>query len=155
MCIAAAVPIAMIAASALQAKSQYDTGKYNQQVAETNAEIDNRAAADAVQRGADDAAKVRGQARRIAASQRAGTAASGVSVDTGSALDLLTETAGLGELEALTTLNNAQRQAYGYQVQGMNQTAQGRLARFQGNTQAVGSIMTGAAKAYSSGFGGK
>ena len=43
------------------------------------------------------------------------------------ALDVFADNAQFGTLDALTTVNNAQREAYGYQVQGMNAQAQGLL----------------------------
>jgi hypothetical protein len=158
------IPIALtIASTAMQAYSQQQAGKQAQMTANYNAEINNRnaeaadkAALDATQRGADEAAQVKERARRIAASQRAGAAGGGVSVDSGSALDLLTETAGMGELDALTTLNNAQREAYGFKSQATNQRMQAGAQKLQGDqaasagkSQAFGTILTGGYKAYS------
>lgn len=152
-----------IASAAFSAYSQKQAGDQNAAIAKQNAALERRnadiseaAALDATQRGADQAAQVKDRTRRIAASQRAGTAAGGVVTDTGSALDLLTETAGMGELDALTTMNNAQREAYGYKVRAANQTSgadnamwQSDLAKQRGNSAALGSLMTGGAKAYS------
>lgn len=153
MYVMAGAAAALSAYSAVStAQAQKAAGKYDEEVAEQNAEINKRAGIDAQQRGADEAAQIKDRARRIAASQRAGAAAGGVTVDTGSALDLLTETAGMGELDALTRMNNAQREAYGYQVQGMNNKAQGKLARYRGNSQARGTLLTGATNIASMGY---
>ncbi len=154
-----------VVSTAISAYSQMQQGKaqaamadYNAKVADANTKVNEAAALDASQRGADEAAQVKERARRIAASQRAGAAAGGVAADSGSALDLLTETSGMGELDALTTMNNAQREAYGYRVQGMNSTAQANLQRTQsklyksaGAGNAMGTLLTGGAKAYGQG----
>lgn len=139
---------AMAAGTAISAYSSYQTGQYNRAVAKENEKIQANSARDSLQRGANQAADAKENARRVAASQRAGAAAGGISVDSGSALDLLTETAGMGELDALTVRNNAQRAAYGYNVQAMNTKAQGRLARAHGNAQAASTLLTGASRMY-------
>jgi hypothetical protein len=63
-------------------------------------------------------------------------AASGVEVDDGSALDILGDTAELGELDALTIRSNAEREAYDYKVAAMNQGAQAGINRVSGQNAA-------------------
>ena len=120
--------------SSIQAgRSAKEAGNYNAAVAENQAKAEEWAGRDAAVRGADRAAQRREDARRVAGAQVAGFGASGVDVTTGSPLDLLTETAGFGELDALTEINNARREAYGHTVAAGNQRAKAALDRFQGS----------------------
>ncbi len=57
--------------------------------------------------------KTRGQVGAIEASQ----AASNITVGSGSAVDVRSSAAEMGELDALTIRSNAEKQAYGYQTQ--------------------------------------
>src|SRR5690242_19657087 len=81
-------------------------------------------------------------------SQRAGLAANGVDINSGSAVDVQSTTAATGEADALTIRNNAARQAYGQQVQGLNygnqatlDTAQGQWAQSAAGYQMAGSVL--------------
>lgn len=51
-------------------------------------------------------------------------------------------------LDALTTVNNAQREAYGYQVQGMNAQAQGAAAQSAAKSSMTSTLLTAPLKAY-------
>ncbi|AYC20062.1 hypothetical protein DZA65_03187 [Dickeya dianthicola] len=148
MCGPVAVGVAMLAASAMQAYSQRQQGKYASAVAEQNADIAEGQAQDAINRG-----NIAADQRRREMRQRAGTAsatmgATGADLSTGSALDVFGDNAQFGELDALTTVNNAQREAYGYQVQAMNATAQGNAARSQANSAVTQTLLTAPIKAY-------
>lgn len=148
-----------IAATAVQAFGQVSqamqaskTAKANAQIARTNAEIKNKAAADATQRGADRAALKRQEAREATASFRARAGSTGFLADTGSSLDLQEQNAGVGEQNALTEMNNAEREAYGFKIGAMNDTndanrfkAEGRSALTNGLLSAGGTLVTGAA----------
>ena len=52
--------------------------------------------------------------------EKAGLAANGVDVGSGSAVDILSDTKAAGELDQLTILNNAQRTSVGFTNQGIN-----------------------------------
>ncbi|WP_204301439.1 hypothetical protein, partial [Stenotrophomonas maltophilia] len=58
------------------------------------------------------------------------------------------DTAQFGTLDALTTVNNAQREAYGYQVQSANYDAQAVSARKQGNMGGMTTLLTTPLQAY-------
>jgi hypothetical protein len=58
---------------------------------------------------------------------RAAAGASGLDVNDGSPVRLASDTAALGELDALTIRNNAARSAFGYRVKGMDYAAQAEL----------------------------
>lgn len=74
--------------------------------------------------------------------------ATGADLSTGGALDIFGDTAQFGALDALTTVNNAQREAYGYQVQAENYKSQASSARKQGNMGAFTTLLTAPLQAY-------
>lgn len=109
-------------AQAQKAQSEYQAGvaRNNQIIAERNAQ-------DAIKRGQAEEARHRLQVAQLKGTQRSVLAASGVELDDGSALDILGDTAELGELDALTIRSNAEREAYQARVQGMNYAAEAGL----------------------------
>lgn len=124
-----------------QAAAQADAARYQAQVAENNRRIAemnaetamlNRqgaindairareAAEDARERGNIEAAQQRIRTRLLLGQQTAALAGAGVTVDQDSALDLARDTAGIGELDALTIRSNAEREALGFDQQSEN-----------------------------------
>jgi hypothetical protein len=134
--------------TAFGASTQYGAGKVNQRVAEINAKLAEQQAVDAELRGIEDARQFGFRVRQVMGAQRAGYAGQGVIVDEGSAAEVVADTARSGELDRLRVLNNAAREAWGYRAKAVDFRNQGRLARFKGNTAAVGTILGGAAEAY-------
>lgn len=137
----------MCVSDLFNAHASYQQGKYLDKVAKVNAGMSDQAAADAIARGSIEADEHRKTVQQIVGAQRAGFAAGGIDVNSGTAGLIQDDVAALGELDALTIINNASREAYGYKVQAMDQRQQGRLARYQGNMGAVGSILGGAERA--------
>ncbi|WP_156948444.1 virion core protein, T7 gp14 family [Marinobacterium jannaschii] len=132
---------AVAGAGIMGAKAQYDSGKYNQAVANNNAIIANRMADDALERGKVEESQHRKKVEALKGSQRAAMAANGIDLDSGSALDILGDTAEMGEYDALMIRSNAQRDADGYRNQGVNYRAQGAMAKHQGNTGAMSTLL--------------
>lgn len=103
------------------------SASYQSEVAANNAEQAkknaSRAAAAGDQQANMEQLKTRAQIGAIKADQ----AASGVDVNSGSAVDVRSSAAELGQLNAISIRSNAARQAYGYQVQSSNDTAQAGL----------------------------
>jgi hypothetical protein len=139
-------------------------GRYNQQIAEMNATLSDRRAKDAMERGAIAEQRKRQEVASIIGKQTVAMAANGVDLSFGSPLDTLTDTAVLGELDALTIRTNTAREAYDFKVQGVNQRAQGKLERMKGDAaetggylKAGGTILGGGGSAYGQykGGGGK
>lgn len=139
---------AMLALGGLQAYNQYQTGKYESAVANQNADIAESQAQDSINRGNAQADEVRRRNRQAAGTQAATMGATGSDLSTGGALDIFGDTAQFGALDAMTTVNNAQREAYGYEVQAANYKAQASSARKQGNTGAMTTLLTSPLKAY-------
>lgn len=142
---------AMAGSGGLQAYSQYQAGKYNAAMASAQADMANQSARDALSRGASDANAALQQANKTASSQRVAMAAGGVDVGSGTALDVLADTASAGAFDAAIAKNNAAREAYGYQVQAAMSRAEAKQARRQGNMAAVSTIMTTGANMYGAG----
>lgn len=125
MCGAAGVSLGLSGAGALLgAVSAYEQGKANERAYGQQAEISRKNAAyaemqakDALDRGHENERRFRRQVRGFKGSQRARLAASGVSLDEGSALNILTDTDYLGNEDALLIRENAQREAAGHKHQ--------------------------------------
>ena len=143
--------VAAVASTAIAGYGQYQAGQaakqageYNAAVARNNQIIAERQAEDAIKRGDIAADEQRRKTARIGAAQRVGFGSSGLAIDSGSSLDILGDTAAFGELDALTIKNNAQREAYGYRVQGMNYGAEAGLSLARGqNAATAGAISAG------------
>ncbi|WP_192956071.1 hypothetical protein [Klebsiella pneumoniae] len=148
MCGPVAVGVAMVAMSAMQAYSQHQQGKYAQAVANQNADIAETQAQDAVNRGNIQAEEVRRRNRQAAGTQAATMGATGADLSSGTSLDIFGDTAQFGTLDALTTVNNAQREAYGYQTQAANYEAQASAAKSSGTIGAATTLLTAPLKAY-------
>ena len=112
-----------------------------------------RAAEDARQRGEQAAARQRKGTRQLIGKQRSVLAANGVMVDSGSALDIVSETAGLGEEDALQMLFNAEREALDYERLGRQAGSDAGMAISSGSAIAratslnsVGTLIGGASR---------
>ena len=119
-----------------QAQAQQQQYDYQAQVNENNKQIAEWQAQDAVDRGSVKEKQHRIKVSQLKGRQRSVLAASGVEVDDGSALDILGDTAELGELDALTIRSNSEREAYDYKVAAMNQGAQAGINRVSGQNAA-------------------
>lgn len=124
------------------AQSQKKAGEYNAQVQRDQADFAN-------QKGSILAGEEQDKARRVAGIQRSQMAAGNVNISTGSPLDILTETAGVGQLNALRTINNAQREAYGLNASADMDLYKGKEAGKAGYLNAAGSMLSGAGGVYS------
>jgi hypothetical protein len=137
-----------------QGQAQKAQAKYQAAVERNNAMISGWQAQDAIGRGRIEEQRQRLQTARIRGAQRAGMASSGVEIDSGSPLDVLQDTAMLGELDALTIRSNAEREAYGYRAQQGNLMAQSGLTRMAGrNAQTAGYISAGSSLLSTAGTG--
>ncbi|QCW21971.1 hypothetical protein JessAGP_041c [Caulobacter phage Jess A] len=78
----------------------------------------------------------RAQYAGLKSTQRAGFASSGVTLDEGSALRVISDTDYLSDVDAATIKTNALRQALGYKLQAVNQRAAGAMASLNAKAQA-------------------
>lgn len=115
-------------------------------VDDANAQIGEWQAADALQRGQRAEQTVRQRTAGLKGTQRAGFAANGVTLDSGSVLDVLTATDYMGERDAQTARINAEKEAWAYRVGATNNRNEARLLGSvkPGSGSAIGSLLTGA-----------
>jgi hypothetical protein len=101
-----------------------DVGDYNAQQYELQAQ-------DAILTGTEQEDRFRSGVRGMVGTQRAGFAGQGVDIGQGTPVDVQADTAYLGELDALTIRQNAQRAAHGYEVAAQNSRAGGQAQATQ------------------------
>jgi hypothetical protein len=169
-----AVAVTTIASAVMQgiqaknaAQAERNAAEFNAQVANNNAIIAAQQRSSTLQQGEVEAHKsMRDQAQMIGA-QRAQMAANGIDLTQGSAQDILASTKFLGGIDVNTIQSNAARQAWGYEVQGMNDKNAATMETWKANSinpsqigaMAAGSSLLssigGAASTYAAGGGGK
>jgi hypothetical protein len=116
------------------------TGEYNARIAENEA-------VDALSRGSNEEARYRRDIAQLAGAQNAFFGAGNVT-RSGTALDLISDTAYLGEQDALTIRENARRAAEGKRSEAQGLRMQGRLAKRNSRFRAGASLLTSGAQAY-------
>ena len=139
--------------TALSARGQIKAGNAAKKAGDANAAILEARAIDATSRGVDEEQRYRSSVRGLIGSQRAGFAAQGIDVGSGSAADVQADSAYLGELDALTIRNNAAREAWGFRVEAQQAREGGKIAQKEGRWGAVNSIVGTAGSLAMSKFG--
>ena len=137
------------AAGVQQASAQRAAGRAEEAQAKENAKIANAQARNTELQGQIEEDRRRQQTRAMLAKQRTAIAANNVDMSSGSASDLLGDTAAIGEQDALTIRANAARQAWGYKVDATNSLNQGSMAKAAGKNAATGTLLTTAANTFS------
>lgn len=137
-----ALQVASVAFSAYSAYEQSRATKqayeYQARVAENNAKIAQWQAEDAIRRGQEEEAAHRMKVAQLAGKQNAELAARGLDVGFGSALDILTGTYLMGEVDAGRIRENAARESWGRQAQAMNYQADAGLLQNRANRESPG-----------------
>ena len=122
------------------AQAERNAAEFNAQVANNNAIIAAQQRSTTLQQGEAEAHKsMRDQAQMIGA-QRAQMAANGIDLTQGSAQDILASTKFLGGIDVNTIQSNAARQAWGYEVQGMNDRNSSVMETWKANSINPGQI---------------
>lgn len=163
MCVAALPLISVVAGLAgtavsavgamQQGKAAAASADYQAAVNNNNSIIAKRNAQDALDRGAVEEQEHRRKVQALKGRQTAVMAANGLDVTSGSPLDILGDTAQMGELDALTIRGNAKRESLGYESQSTNFKAEAGLNKMQGQSaKTAGTI--GAFGTVVSGLGG-
>jgi hypothetical protein len=114
-----------------QGKAQADAANYQAQVARNNEIIALQQAAYTRQEGAAKAQQQDLQSAQLIGKQKATLGASGVDIESGSPLEIQASQASLARLDALTVQSNAERKAWGFDVEATNQKAQAGLYHMQ------------------------
>lgn len=112
--------------------------KYQAQVAENNAAIARQNAEYAMQAGHAETEKTSLKGAANLSNIKAGQAASGVDINSGSAVDVQASQRETNKLDSETTLNNAQLKAYGYRTQETGFKAEAQLNRAAATSTLIG-----------------
>ena len=140
----------IIAGGVIGGISSYQQGKkkqamynYQAKVAEENAKIANKNAATERQTGIEEARLQRMKTLQAVGSQQAAMAANGMDVTQGTSLDIIEDTAAMGELDALQIQTNYERKAQSYEAQANNFNNQASMDVIAGkNAYTAGQIKT-------------
>ncbi len=135
-------------------QSQSAEAKYRAQIAANNAVIADQNAEAALDKGRAESAEERRRTAQLIGLQKAQLAAAGFEVSAGSSIDILGDTAALGELDVLRIQADAENTARNYRLQAQGFMAEhglGRLAaknaRQAGRIGAFSTLLTGGARA--------
>lgn len=127
-----------------------EAASYRSQVAANNAKLAEEDATREMQAG-EVAAFNRGlKTRAQVGSQKAAQGASGIDVNTGSAVDVRVGTEELGMLDALTIRSDATKRAYAKQVEAHNYTVQSELEEAEAEQAVTAGWISGAGTLLSS-----
>lgn len=139
-----------------QGQAEKAQATYNASVAAANAQIAKNKAAMAGAAGTAQVEQAQLETRAKVGGLLAAEAAGNIDVTKGSALDVRSSAAQLGELNALTVRSNAARTAYGYQTEAASETGQQGLYQSEANNAmpaaeigAFGNVLGGATSAAS------
>lgn len=149
MCAVAAIPyviaaVGTAAATAYTIHANNQAANYQAGVAAQNAKLDKQQEANALAEGSyqADQARIRGQLQK--GEQIASLAANNVDVTTGSAADILGDTAMFTEQDKQQAQINARAKAYGFQVDELNQQGAADFAKWNASTNNTAAMIKGA-----------
>lgn len=138
---------ATVLAGGVQAYGQRQQAKYESEVAQQNAKIADMQAENAKQIGSIEEERQRARVRQMIATQRVSFAANNVDAATGTAAEVLGDTAGYGFADAAMIRSNALREAWGFKVDASNERSRAKSARYNGRIGALGTLLTTGAQA--------
>lgn len=143
--IAALAPFLAIAGAGISAAGAIEQGvatsnmaNYNAQVAKNNAQIANQNAEYAINAGQAAAARQSLKSAATAGAIKTGLAASGVDVNTGSAVNVEESQREIEKLDTETVLSDAQLRAYGYRSAATSYKAQSELNTAEASQAPIG-----------------
>lgn len=135
----------MIGIALVGGAMQYDASKksqkFQEQVAEQNTKVANAQATDAERLGQIEANERRLKTRMQLATQSVGFGAQNTET-TGTALDILGDTAMFGEVDEQRIIANADRNAWGYRVQGHGIQTDKKMMQFNSKNDRTGTILS-------------
>jgi hypothetical protein len=134
-----------------EAQASATEAQFERAVALSNARVARQAAADTRVAGHEAEEAYLQRVRGLTGTQRATFAANGVE-QSGTALDVMAESAGQGAADASRIRSNAIREAWGYEVEGQNQDARAAFAKYSGKAAKRGGILTGGAQILGGGY---
>lgn len=148
MCFATMALVAGVAGAGMTAAGTLSSGfaasnaaSYQAQVARNNAQIAQQNADYAIAAGQAKASTESLKGAAIGGKIKAAQAASGVDVNTGSAVDVQMSQREQEKLDTETTLHNSQLTAYGYRTQATNFEAESKLDEMKADSAKTGAIL--------------
>lgn len=133
-----------------QGQAASENAQFQSEVASQNQQIANMNAQQTTQVGEAQTEQQQQKTKATVGAIEAAQGASGIDVNTGSAVDVRSSASELGELDALTIRSNAARTAYGFEVNAQNQGAESQLlsqeseqAEIGGGLSGFGSLLSG------------
>jgi hypothetical protein len=126
-----------------QASATKAQGEYQSRMMELNAKMAEFNAQYAIKRGDTQAKAAVKAGQRVIGSQRAALAASGVDVESGSAMDVQENTAALAAEDAMVIKNNAWLEAWGYKTQASSARSQAAFTSMAAGNEARNTLLAG------------
>lgn len=138
-----------IGGALLESSSIKAQGSYASSIANTNAAMANLKATQTLQTGDVAANRKSLETQEAIGTERAVGAGSGVDVNKGSTAMTQTGTTVAGQTDVATIRNNAQRAAWGFQVQAQQEMAQGQMEQLTAKQKETQTLATGGIQAVS------
>lgn len=135
--------IVSLVGTGVAAYGQYQAGQAQAAAAKYTQKQQNMLAEDALRRGAAAEEAQRRKAAALASRQKAVMAAGNVDLGSGSPLDIIGDTAMLGELDAQTIKNNAQRESTYHRANADLAGLEASSAKSAGTIGAFGTVLSG------------
>lgn len=133
-----------VAGGLFSASSAISQGNSAAKTAGRQAGYLNQQANQTLQQGAFQSDQALLQGQQAVGAERAGYAAGGIDVNSGTAQQVQDSSKQVSELDALTIKNNASLQAWGYQTQAAETIRAGKAAQKSARNQAIGALIGGA-----------
>jgi hypothetical protein len=115
---------AQIGGAALSTIGTFSNAVASKRAASANADAEHAAAVDAQKRGMISEGNTRLRTAQLKSQQKVGFASGNIALDSGSPLDVLNSTDVMGEQDALTVRENANRESTGHMTSASNYEAQ-------------------------------
>lgn len=141
--------------TAVSVNQGYQQGKYEEGVGKYNARVSQNQAQEVRNQGNEAENAHRQRVAELLSKQRAQLGASGVSLTSGSPLQLQQDTITLGEADALRIRNNYSSKVGALGVESTLLESQGKFAKSAGNSAAFGSLLKGGSNIMGTGVADK
>lgn len=135
-----------------QAQAARIQGKYQAQQYDFNAKMSNIQAQDALFQGGVQAENAKKEINQVVGTERADYAASGVDVNSGSALTTQNNTQAVGAMDVLNIRNNAWRTALGYRMNAVSAGTSAGMSLTAASNQSNQTLLTGGLQAIAGSF---
>lgn len=133
------------AAGGYSAHTQQQASKFQAKLADQNQDIAKQEAQDSLARGAEEKRKHQLKVAQLISVQEASLAAAGAEIGSGTATDLVADTAMLGEIDSQIIENNAEREAYSNRLRGVGFAADASAYAFESKVGPASTLLnTGA-----------